>query len=165
LEVAFVLVLGGGVNFWTLLALALAVLWLQANAIACAALQALRAEARVRWEALVFLERCLLERRAAVWGGAPAVAARWRAILEKPSWPEDASGVGAFFEERRLAWEHGAGTGNEVLELRCSEAVRCYATAAALYNRRLPLLSSWPLSKWMGFLPVEEPPCRALGLD
>jgi hypothetical protein len=165
LEVTFVLVLGGGVNFWTLLALALAVLWLQANAIACAALQALRAEARVRWEALVCLERCLLERRAAVCVEAPAVAARWRAILEKPGWPEDAPGVGAFFEERRLAWEHGVGTGNEVLELRCSEALRRYATAAALYNRRLPLLSNWPLSKWMGFLPVEEPPCRALGLD
>jgi hypothetical protein len=146
------------VNFWTCLALALVVLWLQANAISCAGLQALRAEARVRWEALLSLERCRLERWAAGAGGSSAVVLRWRAVLEKAVWPEDASAVRRFFEERRLVHDFGTGGDCGVLELRCREAVRCYAEVAALYNARLPLLWGWPLSRWMGFVPVQGPP-------
>jgi hypothetical protein len=153
-----VLVLGGRVNFWTLLALALAVLWLQANTIACAGLHALRQEARVRWEALLLLEVCLLERWVSGESGSPSGISRWKGALEKTRLPEDALGVRTFFEERRLAWEHRPKSGCEVLELRCCEAACRYAEAAALYNGRLALLWGWPLSKWMGFLPVETPP-------
>jgi hypothetical protein len=164
LEVLTVLVLGGRVNFWTLLALALIVLWLQANAIACAGLHALRQEARVRWEALLDLERCLLERRASGESGDSAQILRWRGVLEKTLWPEDATGVRAFFEEHRLAADPGTRETFGVLELRCREAVCRYAEAAALYNARLPWLWGWPLAKWMGFLPVEAPPTVS-GLD
>ena len=150
------MVLGGWVNFWTLFALALAVLWLQANAITCAALQAMRAEARARWEALLSLERCLLERRGVEGSRTPAGLQGWTAILEQTIWPEEAPGVLAFFEERRRVGKPGPGCG--VLELRCREAVRCYAEAAALYNERLSLPWGWPLSKWAGFLPVTAPP-------
>ena len=154
----------GGVNFWMLLALSLAVLWLQANAIACAALHALRQEARVRWEALLSLEKCLLERRVPSGMGVPPEILRWSSVLEKTRWPEDALGVRVFFEERRLVGNPDPLAGCEVLELRCREAVCRYAEAAALYNGRLPLWWGWPLSRWMGFLPVGAPPPRA-GLD
>ncbi len=162
MEVALVLVLGSGVNFWTLLTLALAVLWLQANAIACAGLHALRQEARVRWEALLLLEGCLLERWVSGKSGSSAGISRWRGVLEKTRWPEDAPGVREFFEERRAVWEPRLEAGCEVLELRCREAVCRYSEAAALYNGRLALLWGWPLSKWMGFLPVEVPPALLL---
>lgn len=145
-------------NFWTFFGIALAVLWLQANAISCAGLQALRAEARVRWEALLSLERCRLERWNANACGSSAEMLRWRAVLEKAMWPEDAFAVRCFFEERFLVEGIGAGGDCEVLALRCREAVRCYAEVSALYNARLPLLWGWPLSRWMGFLPVQEPP-------
>jgi hypothetical protein len=164
LVVPAVLVLGGAVNFWTLLALALAVLWLQANAIACAGLHALRQEARVRWEALLELERRLLELRAVGLGGDPAQIQRWKSVLEKTIRPEDAAGVRAFFEEQQLAADPSNRERFGVLELRCREALRRYAEAASLYNERLALRWGWPLAKWMGFLPVEAPP-RLLGLN
>ena len=145
-------------NFWTLLALALAVLWLQANVIAYAALRALRAEARVRWEALVSLERILHERLASGGRIPSAVLHRWKDVLETTIWPEDASGVRAFFEARRLSRDLAVQSDCAVLELRSAEAVRRYAEAAALYNGRIPHRSGWPLTKWMGFMPVEEPP-------
>ena len=153
LVVPAVLVLGGAVNFWTLLALALAVLWLQANAIACAGLHA-----------LLDLERCLVELRAVVLGGDPAQIQRWKSVLEKTICPEDAAGVRAFFEEQQLAADPSNRERFGVLELRCREALRRYAEAASLYNERLALRWGWPLAKWMGFLPVEAPP-RLLGLN
>jgi hypothetical protein len=63
-----------------------------------------------------------------------------------------------FFEERGLACRDDLGDKHSVLELRCHEAVCRYAEVAALYNARVPLAWGWPLSKWMGFLPVEAPP-------
>ena len=159
------LVLAGLVNVWTLFALALVVLWLQANAIACVGLYALRQEVRVRWEAFLDLERCLLERRASAGSGDSAQIQRWKGVLEKTLWPEDTPGVRAFFEEYRLATNPGTREKFGALELRCREAVRRYAEAAVLYNARLPLLWGWPLSRWMGFLPVEAPPPRGGALD
>ena len=149
------------VNFWTLLALALAVLWLQANVIAYAALRALRAEARVRWEALLSLEQTLQERLASSIKVSPAVLQRWREVLKERIWPEDASGVRAFFEARRLSRDFAVQSDCAVLELRSAEAVRRYAEAAAHYNGRIPHRSGWPLTKWMGFMPVEEPPSHS----
>jgi hypothetical protein len=146
------------VNFWTLLAVALAVLWLQANVIAYAALRALRAEARVRWEALLSLERSLQERLASSGTVPPAALQRWKEVLEKSIWPEDAAAVRAVFEARRLSRDLAVQSDCAVLELRSREAVRRYAEAAALYNGRIPHPSGWPLSKWMGFVPVEMPP-------
>jgi hypothetical protein len=145
-------------DFWTLLAISLAVLWAQANVISCAGLQALRAEARVRWEALVSLDRCLLECRAAAGGVSPDAIARWRTVLEKTILPENAPGVLGFYEERRLWIGTQGAWGFGVLELRCRQAAHCYAEVAALYNRRISSVTAWPLSRWMGFAPVQEPP-------
>lgn len=152
------MVLDGGMDFWTLLAISLAVLWAQANVISCAGLQALRAEARVRWEALVSLERCLLECRIAAGGVSPDAVAQWRTVLEKTILPENASGVLEFYKERRLGGGTQGARGFGVLELRCRQAAHCYAEAAGLYNRRIPSMTGWPLSRWMGFAPVQEPP-------
>ena len=152
------LVLGGMVNFWTLLALAVAVLWLQANAISCAALQSLRAEARVRWEALLCLDRSRLEQWAGGVGASTSGFLRWSAVLERTIWPEDPSAVLGFFEERRLVQGLDLGGGSAVLELRCREAIRCYAEAAARYNGWLPVRWGWPLASLLGFSPVQEPP-------
>ena len=69
-----------------------------------------------------------------------------------------------FFEERRLVGNPAPLAGCEVLELRCRDAVCRYAEDASLYNGRLHLWLGWPLSRWMGFLPVGAPPPRA-GLD
>jgi hypothetical protein len=146
------------VNFWMLLAFCLAVLWLQAVVVACAALHALRAEVRARWNALLVLERLLLEHRLWVADGRIAGLLQWKAVLERAGAPEDASGLRAFFGAREGArGAVGAGV-NPVLELRCSEAVRCYSEAAALYNAQFLRLKGWPLSKWMGFVPAYVTP-------
>ncbi len=145
-------------DFWTLLALALAVLWMQANVIFCAGLHAMRAEARVRWEAFLRLEKCLVERRAEVAGAVAAEFTEWAAVFEKTIFPENGPAVLGFFEHRTRwgAMEHGPGF--PVLELRCRQAALRYAEAAALYNGRISSFLGWPLSRWMGFAPVQLPP-------
>ncbi len=148
-------------NFWTLLALALGVLWLQANAIVCAALSAMRTEARVRWEALMVLERQRLEWRAVEERRKSETLQRWGALLEEGLQPEESSKVETFFQMRRLVEALGPVSGGEVLELRCREAARHYALAAARYNARLPMRGGWPLSRWMGFAPCIPPLAQA----
>jgi hypothetical protein len=145
-------------DFWTLLVIALALLWAQANVISCAGLHALRAAARARWEALVSLEKCLFACLAANGEASPEELGRWGAVLEKTILPESASGVLEFYEHMRRGTLCVAATGFPVLELRCRQAARCYAEAAALYNSRISFPMAWPLSKWMGFVPVQPPP-------
>lgn len=156
-EVHFV-VLDKAMDFWTLLAIALAVLWAQANVISCAGLYALRAEARVRWEALVALERSLLECRQEAGGDLSKESARWRLLLNQKILPENGPEVVEFFKEQRLWRVAGASAGLSVLESRCRQAARCYGEAAARYNRGIPAPLGWPLSRWIGFIPVQEPP-------
>jgi hypothetical protein len=155
------LVLDGRVNFWTLLALALGALWLQANAIACAALSALRAEARVRWEALMMLERQRFELRTEEERRKSETLQRWGALLEGSLQPELASEVEVFFEARRLVEALGPVGGGEVMALRCREALRHYALASVRYNASLPMRWGWPLSRWMGFAPCIPPLAEA----
>jgi hypothetical protein len=145
-------------DFWTLLSIALAVLWAQANVIFCAALHALRAEARVRWEAFFSLERCLLERWTEAGGEAAAELTEWTALFQDTILPEDGRTVLAFFEQRKRWGALRRGPGFPVLELRCRQAALRYAEAAAQYNKRVPSLLGWPLSRWMGFAPVQLPP-------
>ncbi len=145
-------------DFWMVLSVALAVLWTQANVIYCAGLHSLRAEARARWDALVALDSCLLSCLEATGADSKEEFVRWRALLERTILPESASGVLEFYRQQRPHVPPEAAAGFPVLELRCRQAARCYAEAAALYNSRIPLIFGWPLSKWMGFVPVQAPP-------
>lgn len=145
-------------DFWTLLTIALAVLWAQANVIFCAGLHALRAEARVRWDALLSLEKFLLERRTEEDGHVAPEFLGWAEVLKKPILPENGPAVLGFYQHRKRWMELKHGTGFSVLELRCREAALRYAEAAALYNDRVLSLLGRPLSRWMGFAPVQGPP-------
>jgi hypothetical protein len=151
-------------DFWTLLAIALAVLWAQANVIFCFGLHALRTEARVRWEALLSMERRLMECQRLADGGFSHELTRWNALLEASILPENGAKVIEFYEVRRSQHALNALGGFAVLVLRCEQANLCYSEAAARYNSRINGPLGWPLSRWMGFEPVEEPPEPAVAL-
>jgi hypothetical protein len=148
-------------DFWTLLAIALAALWAQANVIFCAGLHALRAEARVRWEALLLMERRRFECQKLAGGGFSHELTRWNHLLEAWIRPEDGTEVMEFYDLRRSLDAQNTFDGFPVVALRCEQANRCYAEAAARYNGRIGCRIGWPLSRWMGFAPVQEPPATA----
>lgn len=164
-------------SFWTVLCLALGVLWLQALVIQLSALHALRARLRARWGALIALERLCLSRILEDPGvfsqgyglGVDGEALRgWREGMEGLLLPEDPAALcmlrnaapcvdrawmemgGRWREAARLLGIPGLGG---TLYLRLNNAREAFEEAVRAYELRRAALGMERVVAWFGYKP------------